>query len=52
MVPKPDARVKRFNQSLKTLAPHVPGSVFVSNIDAPQKGNIHQTMDETMRSTS
>jgi len=52
MAPKPDARVKRLNQGLKTLAPHVPDSLFVPNIDAPQKGNIRQTMDETMRSTS
>lgn len=52
MVPEPEAteaRVKRLTQSLKTLAPHVPGSVFVTNTGAPPKGNMRRTMDETVR---
>ncbi|AQS91149.1 4-hydroxyphenylpyruvate dioxygenase [Gluconobacter albidus] len=52
MVPEPgapEARVERLTRSLKTLAPHVPGSVFVTNTGAPPKGNMRRTMDETVR---
>ncbi|MEJ5143377.1 sugar phosphate isomerase/epimerase family protein [Gluconobacter albidus] len=52
MVPEPgapEARVERLTRSLKILAPHVPGSVFVTNTGAPPKGNMRRTMDETVR---
>ncbi|EHH67371.1 sugar phosphate isomerase/epimerase family protein [Gluconobacter morbifer] len=46
---EPAARFRRFEQSLRTLAPYAPGTVFVTNTGAPPHGNIRRTMDETVQ---
>lgn len=51
MTPDPtdtEARLARLRQSLRTLAPYAPGSVFVTNTGAPRDGNVHKVMDETV----
>lgn len=52
MAPKPSEpaqRVARLRKSIETLAPYVPGTVFVTNTGAPPDGNMHRVMDETIR---
>ena len=52
MAPEPaetQARVLRLENSIRTLAPYAPGTVFVTNTGAPPSGNVHRVMDETIQ---